>query len=328
MKKQFNFFLSLLMFSVISFSQNSVNMVIFSEDGDTFYAFINGVKQNTKPESNVKVTGITANVSLRIEFENKAYPQLKQNMPLEPGFEHSFRIKKDAKQQMKLRYFGRVPLNEASTGVATVPYHTANETSGENISTDNTSVNTNVNTNTSFTTTTNTTNNGNKDNVSMNINMGGVGISMNVNGNATGMSQNSDMNTSTSTTVTSSSSVNGSPKTYNNSSNNSNANTSSTVKSGCAAAMSQTAFDKMKQAVESKPFSETKMSTAKVATKNVCLSVNQVKEICKLFSMDEDKLEYAKFAKPYCVNKEEYYQVSDIFSFSGTIDDFNKFLEQ
>jgi hypothetical protein len=87
-------------------------------------------------------------------------------------------------------------------------------------------------------------------------------------------------------------------------------------------------FDKMKQSVEAKPFSDTKMSTAKVATKNSCLSTNQIKEICSLFSMDEDKLTYAKYAYDYCVDKANYYQVGDIFSFSTTTDDFNEFLEK
>jgi hypothetical protein len=80
--------------------------------------------------------------------------------------------------------------------------------------------------------------------------------------------------------------------------------------------------------VEAKPFSDTKMSTAKVATKNSCLSVSQVKEICKLFSMDDDKLTYAKYAYDYCVDKANYYQVSEVFAFSSTTDEFNKFLEQ
>jgi hypothetical protein len=84
----------------------------------------------------------------------------------------------------------------------------------------------------------------------------------------------------------------------------------------------------MKQSVESKPFSETKLSTAKVATKNNCLSVNQIKEICKLFSMDEDKLAYAKYAYEFCTEKGNYYQVSDVFSFSSSADELNAFLDK
>ena len=92
--------------------------------------------------------------------------------------------------------------------------------------------------------------------------------------------------------------------------------------------MSAGSFTKMKESIEAKPFSDTKMSTAKVATKNNCLSVNQVKEIAKLFSMDEDKLTYAKFAYNYCIDKANYYQVGDVFSFSTTTDELNEFLSK
>jgi hypothetical protein len=92
--------------------------------------------------------------------------------------------------------------------------------------------------------------------------------------------------------------------------------------------MTPSNFETMKKSVESKPFSDTKMSTAKIATKNNCLSVNQVKEISKLFSMDEDKLAYAKYAYDYCVDKGNYFQVSEVFSFSATTDEFNEFLEK
>src|SRR5205085_9031328 len=106
--------------------QNSVNLVIFSEDAEPFYAYINGVKQNLNPESNVKFVDITPNINLRIEFVDKALPQIKQNMSLESGFEHSARIKKDKKKQPKLRYLGQVPLNESNSGeITTVQYHTA-----------------------------------------------------------------------------------------------------------------------------------------------------------------------------------------------------------
>ncbi|HOZ87066.1 MAG TPA: DUF4476 domain-containing protein, partial [Bacteroidia bacterium] len=99
------------------------------------------------------------------------------------------------------------------------------------------------------------------------------------------------------------------------------------TKAGCSTAMAPASFANMKKSVESKPFSDTKMSTAKVATKNACLSVEQVKEIGKLFMMDDEKRAYAEFAYDYCVDKGNYYQVSDIFSFSSTTEDFNKFLE-
>lgn len=346
MKRSILFLISALLMGLYSVAQDKVNLVVFSEDGDAFYVYINGIKQNASPLPNVKVTDVTPNVSLRIEFENKAYPQMTKNMPLMAGFEHTFRIKKDTKQQMKLRYFGQVPLAEASKGVPTVQYHVAdpndaaategnyqfNTTTNTNTSGNvgmnvNTNMSGGMNTNVQTTTVTTQSTNKPNDNVSINVNVGGMGVNMNVNG--MGMNTNTNgMNTTTSTTVTSSSSSSSSGN-FNSNQTTNNTNVAATPsKAGCNMAMSQASFDKMKASVEAKPFSDTKMSTAKLATKNACVSVNQVKEICKLFSMDEDKLAYAKYAYAYCVNKSEYYMVSEIFSFSSTTDEFNKFLEE
>lgn len=342
MKKQLLLLLSVCLASIAGMAQNNVNLVIFAEDGDPFYAFINGVKQNNNPETNVKITGVSPNINLRIEFADKALPQLKQNMFLDEGFEHTAKIKRNAKKELKIRYFGRVPLAEAPTGAPAVAYHTANDpnpvsttqASNNNVNTStnvNTSMNGNVNVNTTVTSQTVTTTNstGKPGNASVNVNMGGVGINMNVNGMDAGMGGN--VQTTTSTTVTSSSSSSGG---YSNAQAQapaqpaSNVNTQASNSRACTMAASPASFSKIKESVESKPFSDTKMSTAKIATKSNCLSVNQIKEICKLFSMDEDKLTYAKYAYDYCVDKGNYFQVSEVFSFSSTTDEFNKFLEQ
>lgn len=340
------------MLGLISFAQS--NLVIFSEDGDPFYAYINGVKQNDTPQTNVKVTGISPNVSLRVEFDNKALPVLKQSMPLEPGFEYAVRIVRNNKKELKLRYFGQTPIaNAASTGATTMPYRSSdNSGAAYNTSSGNSSMSSNdagsqtLNSNggtvsSSYTTSTTTNNVGGVP--SVNINMSGTGVSMNVNG-----MDNGGMTTTSSTTVTSSSSSSGSSYSdgsISNSGTNLNSNYNANNNDGehhnhhprgtnnnnnsnaCIMALDQNSFVKMKQSVEAKPFSDTKMSTAKVATKNACLSTNQIKEICKLFSMDDDKLAYAEYAYDYCVDKNNFYHVSEVFSFSSTTDTLNQFLE-
>jgi hypothetical protein len=241
-------------------------------------------------------------------------------MSLEPGYEHTAKIKRDMKKQLKLRYFGQTPLNDpATSGVATVQYHAVENTAPAAAA--SSQVNSGNQTVTSTTTT--TTHTRGSENTAVNMNMSGVGISMNV----TGMDPGTHVNTTTSTTVTTTSSSSGNAY-ADNTSNNSQYSNTSTSSNGCSAPMSQAGFSNMKKSVEAKPFSDTKMSTAKVATKNSCLSVSQVKEICKLFSMDDDKLTYAKYAYDYCVDKANYYQVSEVFAFSSTTDEFNKFLEQ
>jgi hypothetical protein len=330
MKKNLLLLAGLMMLSFAVISQEKINLVVFSEDGDAFFAYVNGIRQNDKPETNVKVTGVSPNVSLRIEFENKVLPQLKQNMPFEAGFEHTVRIRRDLKKQVKLTYFGQTPISDApAAGVTTIQYHTTENPVNNNSQTNNTNVMPAGGTTVTSSSTT-TTRSGNED-VNMNVNMAGVGISMNV--NSAMPNTNTTMNSSSSTTVTrssSSSSSSGGSEYVENNNNNTVNNSSNTnpAKGGCTMAMDQTAFAKMKKSVESQSFSDTKMSTAKIATKNACLSIAQVKEICKLFSMDDDKLTYAKYAHGFCVDKANYYQVSEVFSFSSTTDEFNKFLEQ
>ena len=337
MKTQLSLFSGLLFLSLVTFGQR-VNLVIFSEDGDKFYAFVNGIKQNTNAESNVKVTDVTPNISLRIEFEDKALPNLKQNMALEPGYEHTAKIKRDLKKQLKLRYFGQVPLDGATTsGVPTVAYHTADDANAGNYNTSTTTNNNNNNNNvnntsgnyttTSTTTQINTNTSSNPNGAAVNVSFDGVNMNL-----GTVTDSNYGIVTQSSTTVTTTSSSSGNSSTINNNGNHHHHSTptdAGTVNNnvGCRSAMAPANFESMKKSVESKPFSDTKMSTAKVATKSNCMSAAQIKEICKLFSMDDDKLTYAKFAYDYCIDKSNYYQVSEVFSFSSTTDEMNKFLE-
>jgi hypothetical protein len=295
-------------------AQESINLVVFSEDGDAFYAYVNGTKQNDKPETNVKVVGVSPNVSLRIEFENKALPNLKQNMALDPGFEHTAMIRRDMKQQVKLRYFGKKELGSESAGTAAVQYHST-ETPASSSSDGVTHITTETST---------STHTGSQD-AAMNMNGGGVSISMNV----TGMDQQgAQVRSTTSSTVTTTTRTTGSGVQQAAISDTKATSAAASAGTGCSAAMNQQNFSKMKSSIESKPFSDTKMSTAKVATKNACLSADQITELCKLFSMDDDKLTYAKYAWDSCVDKGNYYRVSEAFSFSGTTEELNKFLEQ
>lgn len=320
MKKQILLLTGLLMLSIAAIAQNEMNLVVFSEDGDLFYAYINGVRQNDSPQPNVKITGLTSpNLSLRIEFNDKALPQLKQNMALEMGYEHTAKIKRDMKKQLKLRYFGQTPLGSGSSGLNTVAYHNT-ENPVYNVAPEGS---TESSTGGSTVTTTQIT--GYSTAPSVNISMNGVGVNMNV----SGMDPNSgNMTTVTSTTVTSSSSSSSASGQNNSHGGARHKKYPDPVSTDCRITMSAADFSNLKKSVESKPFSDTKMSTARVATKNACLSSAQISEICRLFNMDDDKLAYAKFAFDYCGDKANFYKVGEVFSFSSTNDELNKFLEE
>jgi hypothetical protein len=321
MKKSIFIFAALILTSLVAISQNTYNLVIFSEDSEPFYAFVNGIRQNDRPETNIRVTGLNSEaLNVRVTFENKALPQLKQNMAPEPGFEHTINIRRNRKKEIKMQYFGQVPLNEAPQGsAANIPFHTDEHPLQ---STSEVSNSGSMNSNTSITTTqTNTQLNNNPEKVAINVNIGGLGMNMNVDV----PNQGTTVHSSSSTTVTSSSSSSSSKTPVK--TTGSPASTQSASNAGCSTAMNSSSYEKMKESIASKPFSETKMSTAKVATKNACLTSDQIRGICELFSMDNDKLAYAKYAYNYCIDKNNFYHVSEVFSFSATTDDLNKFLE-
>jgi hypothetical protein len=115
----------------------------------------------------------------------------------------------------------------------------------------------------------------------------------------------------------------------NNISNPTNNNHPATTASnaGCVYAMGSSDFNTAKGSVEKQSFAEEKMKIAKQITKSHCLSAAQVKEMMSLFSFEENKLDYAKYAYDYTVDKDNYYQVNDAFSFSSSVDTLNAYLE-
>jgi len=61
---------------------------------------------------------------------------------------------------------------------------------------------------------------------------------------------------------------------------------------------------------------------------NVCFDSNQIKKIMELFSHDREKLEFVKYALPILTDKDNKKLLADEFQFSGTKDEFLKYLNQ
>jgi hypothetical protein len=79
-------------------------------------------------------------------------------------------------------------------------------------------------------------------------------------------------------------------------------------------------FRNLKDYVSRQSFDSSKLSAAKEVTQNNRLKSSQVADLCKLFSFDDNRLEYAKYAYNYVSDKGNYYLVSNTFSFSSNAD--------
>ncbi|MEI6822548.1 MAG: DUF4476 domain-containing protein [Bacteroidota bacterium] len=99
-----------------------------------------------------------------------------------------------------------------------------------------------------------------------------------------------------------------------------------TGKIGCNNPMTHESFQNVKQSIASKSFEDTKLTIAKQVLNNNCLLTSQVKEILLLFSFENTKLDFAKYAYSYTYDIGNYYMLNDAFQFESSINDLNKFI--
>jgi hypothetical protein len=83
-------------------------------------------------------------------------------------------------------------------------------------------------------------------------------------------------------------------------------------------AVSAEQFALLKKSVSDAAFDSDKLITGRVILKNNWFTAAQIKELVKLFSFDDKKLEFAKLAYDYCVDKGLYIGILDAFSFQST----------
>lgn len=76
--------------------------------------------------------------------------------------------------------------------------------------------------------------------------------------------------------------------------------------------------------IQNASFDNNKVTIAKMAIKSNSISVNQLKGVLSELSFDSNRLDVAKFAYPYCVDKNNYFLLNDSFEFSSNASDLMK----
>jgi len=90
--------------------------------------------------------------------------------------------------------------------------------------------------------------------------------------------------------------------------------------------MNQQTFENFKQSIRNGRFDDTKVNIAKQGMSNNYFSANQVKELVQLFSFDDSRLEIAKAGYNNCIDKQNYFVVSDALTFSSSKDELARYL--
>lgn len=364
MKKLFLLF-SLSLAALAGANAQTNNLVVYSEDGQKFYLILNGIKQNDKAQTNVKVTGLNQpTYKAKVIFEDTKIPDCNGNIQFMWAAEELkdaemvWVVKKDKKGAYKLKAQSQTSIASAPKDPNQVVYVYTTTTPQP------------VNNTTTSTTTTTGTNTGTSTGVNIGVNADGTGFNMNVNvtdPTMTGTGTSTSTTTTTTTTTSSSTTVNGtttgsssSTTTTNGTGGNVNMNVNVndgnwnpntgnpqhgtdpvpnnntgtyvmpgyTGPIGCAWPMSDADFASAKKSIESKSFEDSKMTLAKQVFNSNCMTSSQVKEIMMLFSFEASRLDFAKYAYGKTYDQGNYYKVNDAFQFESSIDELNEYIKK
>ena len=300
------------LFATCAFAQIPSRITVFSEDGHPFYLVANGIKQNDKPLTNVLVDGLSLpNYKVKVLFENSALPPIDKTIFTQDvdgrSSETAYRIKKNNKGVLVMNLFSTQPVAQpVAYTPATVPADMAviSFRSSE-------SVNNTVMTGSSVTTTTTTVST-----------PGGAGAYVDMVDPVTGERVTVGANVGmvggsvTTTTTTTSTSTTGGNVVY---------TEPVSQHQGCMYPMNSRDFESAKTTIRGQSFEDTKLSSAKNIAGSNCLSAQQVKDICMLFSFEESKLDFAKFAYTRCTDRNNYFKVTEVFSFSSSTEELNPY---
>ena len=283
---------------ILGFAQlsNEGVLTVFSEDGDKFTLILNGEAQNEVPQSNIRIEELPQPYySAKIVFEDKTIKEIsKKNLMLTDAdgkmMEMTYKIRRDKKKNAKLSFYSMIPVREDFMVPAGVYVHQYGQP---------------FNNNQNYNHSNGSQNNGGT--LGANVNLPGMSVSIAIN------------DTKQTTSTSSSSQTQNGSTTYSQSGNNYTGNCKGFP-------MSATDFSAALRTIKESSFDETKLTTANSIASSNCLSTDQVVEICKLFSFEDNKLAFAKYAYKYTTDPKNYFKVNNVFSFSSSKEELSDFV--
>jgi hypothetical protein len=315
--------LALLLCSISSVAQwvPTANLTVFSENGAKFFLVLNGERYNDVAQTNIRIEELpNPYYNCKIIFEDKSLPEISKNALMLTDAngvmqDVTYRIKKDNKGKNVLRFYSFVPAQQnmvRPANCATYRFGAPNMLVGaapHSVGTTTTTIQQ---------TTINPATN-------VNVSLGGVGMNVNITDPVYG---GSTTTTTTTTTRSNTYSDDGFDDDYQvNDNRNNRRNDAGGRRGGCNVAMSNANFDEAKRTVANNGFDETRLSTAKQIIASNCLNTNQIVSLLKIFSFEESKLDFAKYAYDYCTDRNNYFKVSNAFSFESSKTELNNYTQ-
>lgn len=296
--------LSLLSVMSYSFGQEG-SILIAADNAEKLTVVLDGALKNQDPRTQVIIDGVMPGMhKIKIIKHNSGAPQviIEKTIGVEPGTRSYYNVKLNNKNEYVLRLYNAEPYmaNTANTTVMpnnpntvvqpnTVVVQPINPVNPANVTM---STNTNVP----------------GENMNMNMTITETGVNFNMNVNTTGTPGNNPMLIGTPNTV---------PQ------NNVVIVPGNTTMMCAMPTLNPNDFQRAKTTISNQGFDETRATIAKQVIQSNCMSVAQVKDILTLFSFEETKLDIAKFAYIYTCDRNKYYEINSVFSFSSSVDELN-----
>lgn len=342
--------LLLFILSTAIMAQSS-KISVFSEDGEKFWVVINGIRQNDKPQTNVKVEGLDQpNYKVKVIFEDEKIKAVDKSIMThdvddKPSY-CTYALRKNKKGEMLMKINSYQPLEEDKStqkpeGQAVVTYRT-DEKVNNTVSGGGAEIKVGINVVDGQET------NNQPEGMTTEIQTRGAGDGANITiqhqgGTEGGQGLNIDFQvvdfkdgssgtatttttTTTKTTTTKTTSTKTGGQIQQNNSSSTGQQESTPASKGCRGPVAAADFGSMKASLAKQTFEDTRMKVSKDIIKRNCFSTSQVKELMELFTFEKNKLEIAKYCYSFCTDQGNYYQLNDAFTFSSSVDELTEFL--
>lgn len=332
--------------AVTTTQAQTMDLVVFADDGSKFTLIVDGDVKNPEPASRVVATGLrNESPVVKVRFADAAIPQINKSLYLPLGMEYTVMITTNKKGERVLRPTGEAALGTAAPTVVEKPVPaTFVEDVPAPAATPGTGITQKVEVGGIQQVTTVTVVEeepiGEMESEDINITMGvpGGGFDLKVRVDETGMDMRTGGTTGTTTrttrtTTTTTTTVPAAmpappveapapvkePEVYR--------MPGYTGPIGCGMPMSSTEFSEAKKSIESKSFEDTRITVAKQIGRDRCFTTDQVKAIMGVFSFEDSKLDFAKYAYDRTHDIGNYFKLNDAFTFESSVDDLNEFLQ-
>jgi hypothetical protein len=81
--------------------------------------------------------------------------------------------------------------------------------------------------------------------------------------------------------------------------------------------------------IKDQSFENTQLTmTKQIVRSKQCFTTVQIKQLIDIFSFESTKLDIAKYCYAYCIDRDNYYKLNSSFSFSSSVDDLTKFINE